>query len=150
MRSDDDQLSLGHVCNATSRQYGALRIHMQVRLMAFGYLVVCTRHSLAITVSDVRGGWEQLLSPFSPTESVFGCPHRNLMHIGWYNHDMAPERCDYCKAAFSFAHHELPESVFEWVTYRCVGSDSDHAPWEEGGRCLSVQRGRVEACLQSM
>ncbi|KAL3450368.1 hypothetical protein BJX65DRAFT_305207 [Aspergillus insuetus] len=144
------QLVLRHICTATNRQHGTLDLHMQLRLVDSGQLVVRTRHSLAITTLGIKQGWPQLGSFRDMTESLFGCPHRNLMHIGWFDSNTVRHKCHYCQTVSAFVGHWVPESVFEWVTHRNLGTDSDHEPWQATGRCLSYERKRMEACLQSL
>ncbi|CEN60701.1 hypothetical protein ASPCAL03136 [Aspergillus calidoustus] len=162
--------ALRHRCMATNRRHGTLRLEIRAELVGDEdnddnddnerneRLMVCTRHSLAITQDGIRQGWEQLGAVFSPQESVFGCPHYNLIHIGWYNPDTAAHICQYCPTAFFFLGN-IPteyesksesESAFVWRSFRNLGSNAYSRPWQTNGRCCSEERRQMKRCLESL
>ncbi|KAJ0418221.1 hypothetical protein BJY00DRAFT_315116 [Aspergillus carlsbadensis] len=147
---EDGQLALRHSCTATDRQYGALQLHMDVRFMGSGQLVVRTRYTLGITTVGIIQGWEQLGRPVSATGLLSGCRHRNLIHVSCFGLYMEHQVCPYCHAVFHFVHHVLPTSTIEWVVCRDLGSESDHELWRLAGRPQLEERKRVKRCLQSM
>ncbi|KAL2835827.1 hypothetical protein BJY01DRAFT_252332 [Aspergillus pseudoustus] len=158
--TDGDELSLQHECRAIGRKYGDLALATRLRHMPDKTLVVRTYHDLRISGENVKLDPWQLDEGISVSDTIFSCPHNNLVDTHWSDRSSEPKFCTHCETVQQFFGQRNglsgkgtlpgPDEILQiWETQRTLGHDDKDCPrWQQTARARWKEKEQLQHCLK--